>query len=165
MQKRNGVYSWLTFNPGNSESGSVFIPLLEEDKGKEESVDGEIFIPLSLGMLGIAGGAVEPEDDTLLTAIQREISQELMVPIAPEQITNGLPSFQVHQKRNGQVVDFAVTGFNTSLTPEQVEILRHEQDATIVPNSQLETFLAENKNRLRPYVHKAGFLIVQRLRN
>lgn len=155
---RQGVYSWLSYN-SSAEKGSVFVPTLEEDKGKAESIDGIQFFPLLQGMFGLVGGAVEVTDSTLIDALRREFKEETDLTVQEGQITNGLPSFPVTQERKGNLVRFTIRGFNTTLIDTQFEYLRENKHAVFVPNSQLEVFLKDNRTKLRRYVHYVGVIL------
>lgn len=140
MTEKNQQKGVLGIVRNSTNDGCLLLPLFEEGKKKELVRGyGNTLRPLLPHMLEMVSGKVE-DNETFVAAMRRELLQERGL----EGVSLSGPlnqALEVHQVREGEVVDFSVVLFLLSLTPDQQATLVHRDQAIEYSDTHLAASL------------------------
>jgi len=151
---RQGRSSWL-----------IEVPEEDYKPQKLESLsDVELMRPIIQGMFGVVSGKIE-NDETPQEALAREFFEEQGLVIPSSALTNSLPSPDVWQMRGDKVVKIKAHGHSFTIFNSEIDQITQRVRVQRVDDDQLEVYLRDNWQIIRPAIHGILTLVLQELKS
>lgn len=170
LERRRGVYAIPQTGMGEvlvigtpSEDWNKFEAVLPQFDDEEPDFSEEGMVAITQGMFGLLSGGVK-ENETDQAALVREIHIEFGLIKELAQFTNGHATLHVDQLRPGKKRRYEAHGYEFPITEQEISSLTEKVGTNRVSYPQLESYLIDKKNDLRPVAVAALHKFLERLK-